>query len=83
MSDSDSTPPARMVSAWPSAIWSAALVMAWARGGAGAVQRVGGDAGGGTGGGGSPRAPTLGVSTEGTTWPKMTSSISRPSISLR
>ena len=25
-----STPPARMVSAWPSTIWSAALVTAWA-----------------------------------------------------
>ena len=30
MSDSDSTPPARMVSACPREIWSAALAMAWA-----------------------------------------------------
>ena len=30
MSESDSTPPARMVSACPRAIWSAALAMAWA-----------------------------------------------------
>ena len=30
MSESDSTPPARITSAWPSRIWSAALVMAWA-----------------------------------------------------
>ena len=29
MSESDSTPPAMMTSAWPRAIWSAALVMAW------------------------------------------------------
>ena len=30
MSESDSTPPASTVSAWPSAIWSAALPIAWA-----------------------------------------------------
>ena len=30
MSESDSTPPARIASAWPSAIWSAALVIACA-----------------------------------------------------
>ena len=30
MSESDSTPPARIASAWPSRIWSAALLIAWA-----------------------------------------------------
>ena len=30
MSESVSTPPARIVSAWPRAIWSAALAIAWA-----------------------------------------------------
>jgi hypothetical protein len=66
MSESDSTPPARIVSAWPSAIWSAALLMAWALEAQARFRVYAGTLGRSCGRRLTSR-PTLGARTDGTT----------------
>ena len=78
MSESDSTPPARMTLAWPRAIWSWAEVIAWPAEAQARFKEKAGVSLGNWGRRLTSRA-TFGTRADGTTCPKITSSTSAPS----
>src|SRR3989442_6629135 len=82
MSESDSTPPARMTLAWPRAIWSWAEVIAWPAEAQARFKEKAGVSLGNWGRRLTSRA-TFGTSADGTTCPKITSSTSGPSKFVR